>query len=212
MKLADYAEFSGIEIANAQRTQAYIRNGLAGAGFYAKECDCSPMDTDTFLSPATDPAPWYTTERAESAQFLGLRTTRITIDPVAFRSVVPRFDQGASVGKLRARARVVAFEGIMLATTDLAMAYGERWLSQILAGVVYGCAPDTIRLLLACDTTAFRSLRRVGIVDGPTFTPIGQTAPECVIQRVTFQLVAGVPYLLTDPSTCLAETVLAEGS
>lgn len=213
MKLADYLEFSGVEIANAVRTDAYVANGLAGRGFNPMNCECDPVNNGPYVSPATDDAPWYTLERPESAQFLGLRVTRIYLDAVAIREPMPRFDGGSSLGGIRIKHRTIGVEGVMLATTDSAMMYGERWLADVLAGFVVGCAQDTIRLLLACgNADSFRTLRRVGVVDGPVYGPIGEQAPECVIQRVAFQLVAGVPYLLTDPVECLAATVLTEGS
>ena len=214
MRLEAWAEFSGIEIANAARTSDYVRNGLAGAQAsipITGGCDCPDVDEGPYLSPGEDPAPWIDPARPESEQFLGLWASDIRIDSVIARRVNPRALGGASVGKMRPRHRIVAVTGLMLAQTAQGAAWGERWLTDILAGLIVGCAPDTMTLLLACPepgfTAPFRTLRQVGIVDGPTFGPIGEFA-ECKVQEVQFQVAAGIPHLLSDAVTCLPETEL----
>lgn len=215
MKLRDYLSFSGIEIANENRTRDYLTSGLfSGVPVISANCGCDATDEGPYSSPSTDTAPWYDSVRTESAQFLGMHAYNITIDSVLARAVTPKILGGATIGRLRPRHRIVAVQGLLLGQSEMAMAYGERWLTSVLAGIIVGCAPDTLRILLACPDDSseppFRTLRRVGTVDGPHFGPIGQL-PSCYIQEVTFQIAAGIPHLLTDASECLAETVLLGG-
>lgn len=142
----------------------------------------------------------------------------IRIDPVIRRNVSPRSLHGATVGPLRARHRIVAVRGLLLASSAQGMAYGERWINDVLAGTAAGCSSDSMRLLLACPPATyaaaeaqFRTLRQVGIVDGPTTAPV-QELPECYVSDIAFQVAAGVPQLLSDEIACLPETALAGGS
>lgn len=208
MKLSDYLEFGGIEIANENRTADYLNAGLlTGVTVSAANCSCSATDDGPYDSPALDPAPWYDSSRPESAEFLGLLAGEVRLDPVAIRSVVPKASAGSTIGRLYLRHRIVSCRGVLLASTAQGMAYGERWLADVLAGQIIGCAPDTVRILLACPsgsaTAQFRTLRHVGVVDGPTFGP-AQELPECYIQEVLFQLASGTPWLYADEQTCLA--------
>lgn len=206
-------------MANEVRTIAYLSGGLNGGPSVDPnaDCGCSSLDNGPYDSPSADPAPWHDSGRPESADFLGLMAFDIRIDPILSRAVSPRSLGGATIGKFSPRHRLVSIRGTLLARTEAAMSYGERWLNDVLAGEIVGCAPDTIRILLSCpddplvDEAQFRTLRRVGTVDGPSPSPIFEM-PECYIQEVFFQLAAGVPYLLTDTETCLAETTLGSYS
>lgn len=208
MRLEDYLEVSGIEIANANRSNDYLNAGLLnGVALVSAECECAATDSGPYISPDVDPAPWYDSSRPESAEFLGLLAAGITLDPVAIRSVTPKLAGGSTIGKVYFRHRVVSVHGILLANSAQGMAYGERWLSDILAGRIQGCAPDTLRILLACPSGSgsnqFRTLRQVGIIDGPTPGP-AEEMPECYVQEVQFQMAAGVPWLLGDEQVCMS--------
>lgn len=208
MRLEDFLEISGIEVANTNRTADYLNAGLlTGVALASANCDCAATDDGPYTSPAADPAPWYDAARPESGEFLGLLAAGITLDPVAVRSVSPKLSGGGTVGRSYFRHRMIAVRGILLAASAQGMAYGERWLNDVLAGRVTGCASDTMRVLLACPsgagTSQFRTLRQVGIVDGPIPGP-AQEMPECYVQEVQFQMAAGVPWLLGDEQVCLA--------
>lgn len=215
MRLRDYIEFSGIEIANGNRIRDYLNNGLFSLPIATAECGCDATDNGPYLTPDVDNAPWVDSLRLESEQFLGMMATDVRLDSVITRSVTPKFLGGATIGKMRPRHRIISVTGLMFGQTEQAMSYGERWLTAVLAGVIVGCAPDTLRVLLACPEAGFeapyRTFRRIGVVDGPTFSQV-QDYAECHIQQVSFQIAAGVPYLISDPNTCLAETSLVGGS
>lgn len=217
MKARDFLQFSGLEIANENRSAVYARllaplrvNIPTAAG-----CGCESTDEGPYTTPAEDSVAWYDPARAESEQFLGVLAYDIQIDPVIVRGIEPKFLGGATVGKMRPRHRIVAVSGLMMAQSEQGMAYGERWLTDVLAGVLVGCAPDEMRVLMACPDEGFiapfRTLRRVGIVDGPIFSDVGGL-PSCYVQQVRFQIAAGIPHLLTDEVDCITETLLLGGS
>jgi len=215
VKLRDFLEFNGFEIANENRVRAYLEAGLLGGGprIVSTDCGCDATDTGPYISPETDPAPWYDDNYLSSADYLGLMLHDARLDPVIARAVTPRFSGGATIGRMRPRHRIVAVRGLMLASSELGMRYGELWLTDVLAGTITGCAADTLRILLGCPDddyaeVPYRTLRQTGIVEGPNFSPIAEL-PECYLQEVTFQLAAGIPHLLSEPATCMSQEVSA---
>lgn len=219
MKAVGFIEYGGVEIANENRVADYLNAGLlTGLAITDIDCGCDLIDEGPYVSPSADPAPWYDSTRPESDEYLGLLAYDIRIDPVIRRSISPRSLHGASIGPLRARHRIVAVRGLLLASSAQGMAYGERWLNDVLAGTLSGCGSDTMRLLLACPPSSyavveaqFRSLREVAIADGPTTAAV-QELPECYVSDISFQIAAGIPQLLSDEIACLPETTLAGGS
>lgn len=206
MKLEDYVEINSVEIANANRSSDYLSAGLlTGVSVSSAVCECAATDDGPYVSPTDDPAPWYDAAREESGEFLGLLASEIRLDPVAVRSITPKLSGGATVGRIYLRHRILSVRGIMLASSAQGMAYGERWLADVLAGRIVGCSTDTARVLLACPSGSasaqFRTLRRIGIVDGPTYGP-AETQPECYLQEVMFQVASGVPWLFSDEMAC----------
>lgn len=212
MKAWDFLEYGGIEIANANRVQSYLRGIGLGIPASFAECGCDVTDYGPYISPAEDPSPWYDPARAESGEFLGIVAHDVRLDPVIKRASTPRASLGASIGPLTKTQRIVSVKAIMLSRTEQGMAYGNRWLNDVLSGILTGCAQDTLRLLLACPsgggTSQFRTLRHVGIVDGPTPGPVNNL-PECHVCEVSFQLAAGIPQLLSDPVDCI-NVILSE--
>ena len=206
--------YGGIEIANANRTRAYLNEIGLGIPASFANCDCGATDNGPYDSPVTDPAPWVDPNRIESEYFLGLLAYNVRIDSVATHSVTSRSSLGASIGRRYLRHRIVSVEGLMLARYPDAQSYGEAWLRDVLSGNRSGCSPDSLRVLMSCPEIGeaqFRTLRRCGIVDGPTFSE-ASAMPECYVQSVTFQIAAGVPWLMGDEIECLAEYNMAEMS
>lgn len=216
MNLYPFLCLGGNEVANAQRTLAYLLRGLGdrrvevafnntGATLPERlSCYCASLDDDSgYVSPAAD-APWYVPSVPASGRFLGLTLDTLTLTPSPVRSVSPRVAGGANVGSLHRRQRVLQARGFMHATDGPAMDWGERWLTEVLTGGMCDpCDRDVAEILPACPTDAdlaieqppspFRFLRQVGLVDGPHFTPV-QGVPGCVMEEVAFQLTAGDPY------------------
>ncbi len=220
--LAPYLCFGGIEVANSNRTSAYLANGLAGGNFSISDCYCHGLDTEdeedevTYVDPASDDAPWYSDDwPTESADFLGFVLDDIRLLDVQQRTVSPKPNGGAAIGRQRLGGRVVQVRGMMYAANSRGMSWGERWLNEVLSGsACVDCGGSTAIVALYCvqdsddvgDITEgsvqgiLRELQEVGLVDGPTFTP-ERGGPECLMQAVAFQLVAGVPWLLADIDT-----------
>lgn len=173
-------------------------------------CYCSALDGGPYVSPADDPAPWYDSSRPESADFLGF-VPSLTLVPVIARTTAARGTRGGVIGAHRPAMRVLQVTAEMYAASEAGMAWGERWLNHALTGALEGCDLDDLRILPACPpddaeepTDYFRTLRNVGLVDGPTF---GDEAdiPACHIQRVAFQLAAAFPHLMGPAAVCVAE-------
>ena len=212
MKLTDHIDFGGTEISNGNRLRAYLNYGLLPIPVSLAGCGCDTIgDTADYISPAHDLAPWFDAARPESEEFLGLLAYDARLDSVATRSVSPRAGMGATIGRRFFRHRILSIHGATFARNAQGQAYGEAWLRDVLAGSGSGCAAETVRVLLSCppaDTTAdaqYRTLRHVGIVDGPNFGAVA-TIGECYIQDVQFQVAAGIPWLLSDEISCLPET------
>lgn len=214
MRFADWLYFAGTEVSNSNRVISYLRS-VGDPRFHVKQsdCDCEATDDGPYHLPESDPAPWYIPSRPDSAEFLGL-LSEIRVLPSVRRSVTPRNRSGAVVGTLARSQRIVQVSGTLYASSARGMNFGERWLESVLSGTDSGCAPDELELLPACPDDDsqqwFRTLRHVGLVDGPVASQIGQVA-ECLIQQVSFQLVAGTPYLLSPPETILPATTLVAG-
>lgn len=250
MKAQPWLCFAGVEVGNANRTLTYVRKGLLedsrvtvtlrspmlpeGFGYddiygdtYLADpywpgnllCYCPGFDESPYLSPDADPAPWYEPARAESAEFLGIWLTSLEVDAVASRAVTPS-SFGGHLGPLGLKHRILAAEGLMFASTQAGMAYGERWLQDVLSGSYCtsdGCAADEAVILPACPDTGvepdrfWRTIKRAGVVSGPTFTPEG-SFPDCVAQKVEFQVAAGIPYLHADADTVVEGTATHLGA
>lgn len=233
-----YLLVDGTEAMNSLRTFTYLRRGLgspdiavitasplvaaergyrdAYVDYYEADpywpgnlaCFCSLFDFGPYVSPAADPAPWYDSSRPESADFLGL-VGAIDLPAVGRRSVSARSGGGASIGRLRLGPRIVQLDAIMYGATTAAMAFGEAWLRQLLAGEATGCGEGTATLLPACPPDDagdpddyLRELIEVGIADGPVFGAIDRVG-SCFAQTVAFQLAAGSPYLRHLATDCI---------
>jgi len=181
----------------------------------AIEDDARTPETVTYRSPADDPAPWYTSSRADSAEFLGLHLTDVRVGSVIGRSVTPR-TLGASLGPLRRAQRVVSFTGTMFASSERGMRFGERWLNDVLSGSDCDRGSD-LHVLLACDPDTERVLPWAGILEpGVILSPSGDRVPDCLLQQAAFQLASPLPWLEHLPEqeasgslTSEAETVSA---
>lgn len=216
MRLQSYLQFDGQEIVNSNRILEYINNGLAPARLSAvasasDNCMCDPTNNGPYSSPADDPAPWYDAAVSASSGFLGLLAYEVRIQNILSRSLTPNGSWGSTISAQRLGHRILSVTGLMLATGESSMYFGERWLVTVL-GSGQDCGGATVRIITACDSNDdFRTLKRVGVVDGPTFGQLREL-PECLIQEVQFQMASGIPHLLRDENECMEETILVGGS
>lgn len=178
---------------------------------YCKAIDFSlDQPQSNYVDPKTDNAPWYTSARPESADFLGLSLMTGELESVLTRAVNARTPAGASLGRMFPKQRILAVEAIMFAASEKGMAYGERWLTDVLAGNQCDALTDLgdLVILPGCDY-GFRTLRRCGLIDGPLFSELGhdQSVPTCHAQKVTFQVASELPWLYADPTVLASVTV-----
>lgn len=213
--LESYLCLGGVELSNHARVAAYVNNvGVPGATM-PTECACDLIDFG-FDLPQTDPAPWYEATRPESQEFLGFYANRMELQNVVGREMEQASRRGAHVGALTLRGRILQVSGLMMATSCEGMAYGERWLANVLRGGpcnVWGEADDTAVILPACNdnygaVSPFRHLVGVGVLDFPPPGPVG-SLPRCKVQEVSFILGSQSPYLFHPPDPCYDGTPLS---
>lgn len=178
-------------------------------------CFCGVLDGGPYVSPADDGAPWYDASRPESGEFLGI-VPDIVLLPVIARAAAQRATLGATLTTHRPGGRVIQVGGHLYASSEAGMAWGERWLNSVLTGPAEGCDLDDLVVLPACPPEGadepdsyFRTLRAVGVTDGPVFGSEGQL-PACHMEAVSFQLTASWPHLMAPPASCVEEYYLRD--
>lgn len=213
MRLAPYLCLSGFELADVARVTSY-----GECEFFDGACPCPALDSEIYVSPELDPAPWYNALYPESADFLGLLPSSITLSAPATRPVSPAAAEGSFVGPQRLAGRVVEVTGWMVARTTEAMWWGQRWLSEALSRRCEGCADDTLQVLPFCRDEVgydyaqdFRTLVNVASVDGPRWKELSDD-PSYLIVETQFQLTSSMPWLYLPPVRCLEDEPVGGGS
>lgn len=182
-------------------------------------CYCAALaDDGPYVTPIADPAPWFLASRPESGEFLGFYPTSIRPLSVIGRQVSPRGGAGGTISAARPKHRVVSVAGVLIASSARGMWWGERWLTELLADRSCGCGAAELGFLPACpddDGTdadlAFRTLTRVGVVDGPVFGSVNGL-PDCIVQDVAFQFAAGDPWIRSPESTVMDAQAIVAGA
>ena len=202
------------EISYNYRTVNYLANGLGGAGWTgALDCACVvySFPLPPFISPADDPAPWYTTTREESAEFLGLMITDVKLSSPVGRVVTPIGKGGVAIGPATDRGRTVEVEGVMFASSECGMRYGEQWISGQLRFA--GLCPATpispcylfqeMEFAPCCssgfpdDVSGRRSFPAIALIEGPSFEPLNEKVPQCYSEKCKFILQSTTAFMLT---------------
>lgn len=168
-------------------------------------CYCSAYDEGPYVDPETDDAPWFSAGRSDSGEFLGLVPLIMEVRPTLARGVA-HGTFGAAVGPPRAGGLIMEVTAAMYAENARGMAFGERWLAEVLAGSL--CGGDASAVILpACpaddDDPMWRTLPHVGLIDGPVVTDV-QGVPACNMREVTFQIASESPFLLAEPVVVIA--------
>lgn len=237
-----FLRFCDVEVANAARTVEYLRNGLGntqqghwelGDGelcsvlYRADELGsgCTPA---SFVSPASDPAPWYDPAEAGSATFLGLVMLGIDgYDSTITRSVAQRINSlgGGIFGAQHRGYRTWRFRAAMVSADDAGAEYGLRWLTQTLqASACATCSTCELAVRLVCppddcsdDDQGEWISYDVALIDGPR--EVEQRAPgspadamagcrDLVI--VEWTMAAGNPFLYKPPVECYDVVIVQE--
>lgn len=198
------AFMSGQEIVNDERTLAYLAAGYGPTSLQVNGCCSCPRireliecDSDPYLAPSVDPAPWYDSSVPESADFAGFLTTEFEgLGSTYTRSGTDKVTGGAVLGRLRPGPRTMTWRGFLFGRSDCAVRYGLSWMTANLAGNgCAGCGGEELDLLVCCpeltetppvsgcaslpainrpdpcppfsQPDAFRTLKNVGLIDGP---------------------------------------------
>lgn len=203
-----YLQVSGTEIGNAARTLSYLRRGLGetmqghweigvgdvcGVLYRVDGSGCTPA---VFLSPASDPAPWYDPTEPGAATFLGLVLLDIQgYDSTVYRGVDKRLGGlggGVFSGQHR-NPRTWKFRGAMVSADDAGAEYGLRWLTSALeSSFCDECALGWLAVRLVCppencsnETLGLWYSYDVALTDGPhevePYSPRSQAADRDVL-------------------------------
>lgn len=232
MRLMPYLCLDSEEVSNIVRVLTYTKRALPGIINITLSHTCSDNPTDhsclpcycealegSFYTPSQDPAPWFTSAVPASEEFLGFLASDITLNSPYSRNVTPRSGTGGFLGPLNIKHRVINVEGYMFATSSRGMSYGERWLYDVLGGGCTDCGGGTLEILPACPPEAatdpeeeesFRTMLEVGLIEGPEFERVVDA--ECTMQKCSFQLAAGQPYMYGPEEILLEEKLLSTDS
>lgn len=213
MRMASFLCLGGTEITDMARILSY-----GACEFFDASCPCPALDSEIYIDPITDPAPWYDPAYPESADFLGLLTQSVTLSAPGGRSVSPTYAEGSFVGGQRLPGRVVEVVGWLVARTQEAMWWGERWLTEALLNRCQTCVSDTLEVLPFCRESDdplydydqdFRTLVNVGLVDGPRFVEVSDT-PAYFVNTAQFQLVSSLPWLYLPKVNCITDEPISD--
>jgi hypothetical protein len=221
-----WLRYGGHEIGNANRVMAYLRNGLVkggGATVTPYDCSCTAIG-GTYFSPQTDDADWFENGRGASGEFMGFMPTSIEMTGPWERMATTRANYGSVLGCARLRGRSVGVRGVLVASSGRGMAWGSAWLSEVLSDC--SCSLEDLCLAVSCDSgpsfdavqsdtyyadNQFRTLMRVGLVDGPIVRPFPEG--DCTrVMEASFQLASEQGWLYADDEELIDNTLAATRS
>lgn len=201
----------GVEVINTARAQAYT---LTGCGGHQVGCACPGLaqaieGDDAFPGYGESPegeAPWWDPAVPESVEFLGIIGTDAEGlgKGTATRTPVDLALGGANIGAIRHGRREWTYTATLIATSEAGLAYGSAWLASQLEGddecwgspaCVFAWCPGSA----AEGDRAVRHLFDVGVLEGPTPVQIFKASESTWYKVVDFTLVAGNPWLYSDP-------------
>lgn len=145
MKLVtDWLAWDCREFASRCRARAYLANPLLRPDGYSetwhqKGCDCpcsSVCDTEGFVDPVTDEAPWFDPAHPESADGLGVEVIRVS---------------GLDTTQLNDTDREVTIRGLLYANSCEGMTWMRRWLQGIVMANETYCEGSVLQLVEDCE-------------------------------------------------------------
>jgi hypothetical protein len=214
------------EIVNSSRTFSYMQNGIKPPSLTLYgDCGCSNLrqlidcGEDPYETPATDPAPWWDATIPESYDFAGFMPVEFNgLSSIVTRNVTEVISGGGVLGRLRFPPRTLTWRGFLIGKTCCATAYGLRWLTQQLlqTSCDSSCQGFDLTILICCpdnadscndvndpmSDAAWRDLKNVGLLNGPTILSERKTDCGCGCSSITeieFSLVAGQSQLYKEP-------------
>lgn len=132
-----WLSLDGIEIANATRTETYLRN--AGVEWFGQGYDNQSLPLilgETYASPLQDDAPWVDPDNPASLEFFGFYLTSMKgiEDSTVTSEVIEFLTDGGVPGRPRAGTKPVVGAGLLLASSEAGAEYGMRWLKSAVRG------------------------------------------------------------------------------
>jgi hypothetical protein len=156
-----YLELGGVEIANVERVQKYVRNtqcGIPLTQFEEHDALHLALGQQDYVSPVADNAPWYDANTPDSADFLGLYPLGMSnvSDSTREAPVTESVRSGGTVGAGRARTREMRITGFLVGRTQVAAEMGLAWLRAIAEGA--SCTTTSTAASTAGDMRYFLDL------------------------------------------------------
>jgi hypothetical protein len=199
-------------------TTLRVNCGCPATNWFSDTPGVDPTARIPYTSPALDFAPWYTPDHPESAHFWGWMVERVedvATAPIT-RAVTERVSSfgGSVLGPLRKRGRAMRFTLIGFGAYEAAMDYGYRWLSDNLTTEGAACELCDMTFRIACPELGAHptytewdqgrwTFKDVGIIDGPTYEDPPNPDARGSIRRVSFTMVASIPYGFKCPESVL---------
>lgn len=159
--IESYVLLDSTEIVNHTRLQAYADNGYVTSLDSLEACGCESLTpyelSASYVSPESDPAPWYDPQVDVSAEFAGLLVLSMTgmDDHPTSRSVTQAVTGGGVFGRQRVAPRTIVVQGVLLGSSCCGVAYGLKWLASALdACSASGCDGADLQALACCPPVA----------------------------------------------------------
>ena len=143
-----YFVYGGDEIVNVTRTEAYVKG--AGHHWFRPVFGNAALREILGDAPYTDPLhddpPWFDPDDPNSGDFYGFYPLGIkgVEDSTRTASPVEALGDGGVPGRVRNAMRSIVFSGLILARTEAAAEYGQRWLRDVLSGSPCGAGPTSV--------------------------------------------------------------------
>lgn len=187
-----YFAYDGNEFINVARTETYMRE--AGLYWFKPAFNNEALgymlgDALHYSTPFLDDAPWVDPNNPDSLQFYGYYPLDVNgiEDSTRTSTVVESLSDGGVPGRLRNTTRTIVFNGLILAGTEAAAAYGMRWLKQTLLG--NACGTSTASACNGADLCYLDSEPSMALPDSEdqTFQHVGTSVQNPVLCLIPYQ-------------------------